>query len=278
MLSPEKKLAIIETVREVAKQEILPRFRALSDDAIDTKSGFDDLVTVADLAAEKAMTEHFQKMIPEALVVGEEAVAADAAVLNKLDSDELVIIIDPIDGTWNYANGLATFGVLIAASFQGETIFGLLYDVVNDDWIETSKGEGTWYVKPNHLRRRLQLSTTPSDPKLVGIYSPFLFKDLEQRKQAAMTQAQYARIISMRCSCHEYRTLLGNNIDFFITPKPNSWDHAAGLLAFQEAGGVVAMHDGSEYRPSVRTGMIVAARNEDVMRQVQQDFSWYRPL
>ncbi|SBS35204.1 Inositol-1-monophosphatase [Marinomonas aquimarina] len=278
MLSPEKKLAIIETVREVAKQEILPRFRALSEDAIDTKSGFDDLVTVADLAAENAMTEHFKKMIPEALVVGEEAVAADESVLKHLDSSALVIIIDPIDGTWNYANGLATFGVLIAASFQGETIFGLLYDVVNDDWIEASKGEGAWYVKPNHVRHQLQLSEAPSDENLVGIYSPFLFKDIEQRKQAAITQAQYARVLSMRCSCHEYRTLLGNNVDFFISPKPNSWDHAAGLLAFQEAGGMVAMLDGSVYRPSVRKGMIVAARNAQVMAKIQQDFAWYQPL
>lgn len=278
MLSPENKLAIIEVVRSVAKQEILPRFRTLSEDAIETKSGFDDLVTEADLAAEKAMTEQFQKLIPHALVVGEEAVAEDEAVLNKLDTDALVIIIDPIDGTWNYANGIAAFGVLIAVSFKGETLFGLLYDVVNDDWIEASKGEGAWYVKPNESRRRLLLSASPADEKLVGIYSPFLFKDLEQRKQAAMAQTRYARIMALRCSCHEYRTFLGNNIDFFISPKPNSWDHAAGILAIQESGGAVAMHDGSKYSPSIRKGMIVVARNERILRQVQQDFSWYQPL
>lgn len=278
MLSPENKLAIIEIVREVAKQEILPRFRKLSDDAIDTKSGFDDLVTVADLAAEKAMTERFRMMMPEALVVGEESVAGDESVLNGLDSDGLVIIVDPIDGTWNYANGVSNFGVLIAVSFQGETIFGLLYDVVNDDWIEASQGEGAWYVKPGYAPYKMILSEAPADAKLVGIYSPFLFKNLEQREQAALTQVQYARVISMRCSCHEYRTLLGNNVDFFISPKPHSWDHAAGILAFQEAGGMVAMLDGSKYRPSVRSGMIVAARNAKVLSQIQQDFAWYKPL
>lgn len=278
MLSPEKKRVIIETVREVSKQEILPRFRALTDDAIDTKSGFDDLVTIADVAAEKAMTDHFRKMIPEALVVGEEAVAANQAVLDYLDSDALVIIIDPIDGTWNYANGVSNFGVLIAVSLQGETVFGVLYDVVNDDWIEASKGEGAWYVKPEQAPRKLTLSEAPADTKYVGIFSPFLFKDLDQRKHAALAQAQYARVISMRCCCHEYRTMLGNNVDFFISPKPNAWDHAAGLLAFQEAGGVVAMHDGSDYRPSLRTGMIIAARNEAILKQIQQDFSWYQPL
>ncbi|CUB03372.1 inositol monophosphatase family protein [Marinomonas fungiae] len=278
MLSPEQKLVIIETVREVSKQEILPRFRALSEDLIDTKSGFDDLVTIADVAAEKAMTERFRKQIPAALIVGEEAVAANQAVLDSLDSESLVIIIDPIDGTWNYANGVSNFGVLIAAAYQGETVFGLLYDVINDDWIEASKGEGAWYVKLGKTPRRLKLSQAPADQKLVGIYSPFLFKDMAQRQQAAMTQVNYARVISMRCSCHEYRTMLGNSIDFFISPKPNSWDHAAGILAFQEAGGVVAMQDGSEYRPSIRTGMIIAARNLDVLRQIQQDFSWYQPL
>ena len=273
MLTPDQKDAVIEIVRNVAKQEILPRFRDLSSESVATKSGFDDLVTVADLAAEKAMTEQFNTLMPDALVVGEESVAADASVLDKLDSDKLVFVIDPIDGTWNYANGLPTFGVLIAVAYAGETIFGMLYDVMNDDWIEASKGEGAWFVRPDGTKRRLTIRTTVADDNLVGMFSPFLFKDEELRRHAALLQPKYARTIALRCCCHEYRTMVQGNVDFSISPKPNVWDHAAGILAYQEAGGVVRMMDGSDYRPTIRHGVIIAGRNEDVVEAIRKDFS-----
>lgn len=271
VLSREKKDAVIEIVRDVAKQEILPRFRLLSDDAISTKSGFDDLVTVADLAAEKAMTQRFQALCPEALIVGEESVAADESVLDKVDSPELVFIIDPIDGTWNFANGLSIFGVLIAVAYQGETIFGLLYDVVNDDWVEASKGEGAWFVRPGEEPHQYKIGDMPTDERLVGFFSPFLFKDPEQRLKAAHLQPKYARTIALRCCCHEYRTLLRGNVDFSVSPKSNAWDHAAGILAYQEAGGVVRMLDGQEYRPNIRKGVIVAARSVSVVEKICAD-------
>lgn len=272
MLSRQQRDALIEIVRQVASTEILPRFRELSSDNIATKSGFDDLVTIADLAAESAMTKRFAALLPEALIVGEEAVAADPKVLNKIDSDELVLIIDPIDGTWNYANGLPTFGVLVAAAYQGQTIFGLLYDVVNDDWVEASVGEGAWFVRPNGQSQRLNIRTQVADDDLVGMFSPFLFKDDALRHHAALLQPKYARTIALRCCCHEYRTMVQGNVDFSVSPKPNVWDHAAGILAYQEAGGVVQMIDGSAYRPSIREGVIVAGRNPDVVARVCKDF------
>nr|WP_239090177.1 inositol monophosphatase [Marinomonas ostreistagni] len=271
-MTRDQKNSLIEIVRNVAKQEILPRFRDLSSDNISTKSGFDDLVTVADLAAEKAMTEAFSVLLPDALIVGEESVAADASVLDKIDSDELVLIIDPIDGTWNYANGLPTFGVLIAAAYAGQTIFGLLYDVANDDWIEASQGEGTWFVRANGDARQITIRTEVADDNLVGMFSPFLFKDESLRRHAALLQPKYARTIALRCCCHEYRTMVQGNVDFSVSPKPNVWDHAAGILAYQEAGGKVEMLDGSDYRPTIREGVIIAGRNAEVIARIRADF------
>lgn len=271
MLSRETKDAVIEIIRDVAQAEILPRFRELSDDAISTKSGFDDLVTVADLAAEKAMTQRFQNLLPNAQIVGEESVAEDESVLDILDSQELVFIIDPIDGTWNFANGLSIFGVLIAVVYQGETIFGVLYDVVNDDWVEASKGEGAWFVRPGEGPSPYRIEEQPTDNKLVGFFSPFLFKNAEQRLKAADLQPKYARTIALRCCCHEYRTLLKGNVDFSVSPKTNAWDHAAGILAYQEAGGIVRMLDGRTYKPAIREGVIVAGRSSSVVEAICKD-------
>lgn len=272
MLTRKQKSEMIDIVRDVAKVEILSRFRRLSDDAVSFKTSFDDLVTEADVASEKALTQRFQTLLPQAVIIGEEAVSENESVLDQIDTDELVIIIDPIDGTWNFAHGLATFGVLIAAIYQGKTMYGLLYDPLNDDWIETSLGEGTWYVRPGQLPRRLMLNDQPVDAKLVGFFSPFLFETDTVRERVAIQQVSYARASSLRCCCHEYRTMVQNGVDFFVSPKPKVWDHAAGILAYQEAGGYVSMLDGSRYQPSIRKGVIIAGRTEAIKDRIIKDF------
>jgi hypothetical protein len=176
VLTRKQKSEMIEIVRDVAKAEILPRFRRLSDGAVSFKTSFDDLVTEADVASEKALTQRFQTLLPHAVIIGEEAVSEDESLLDQIDTNELVVIIDPIDGTWNFAHGLSTFGVLIAAIYQGETVYGLLYDPLNDDWIETSLGEGSWFVRPDQLPRRLMLSNQPVDSKLVGFFRLFCLR------------------------------------------------------------------------------------------------------
>lgn len=272
MLTRKQKSEMIEIVRDVAKAEILPRFRRLSDGAVSFKTSFDDLVTEADVASEKALTQRFQTLLPHAVIIGEEAVSEDESVLDQIDTDELVVIIDPIDGTWNFAHGLSTFGVLIAAIYQGKTVYGLLYDPLNDDWIETSLGEGSWFVRPDQLPRRLMLSNQPVDSKLVGFFSPFLFENSAVRERVAIQQVGYARSSNLRCCCHEYRTMVQNGVDFFISPKPKVWDHAAGILAYQESGGHVCMLDGSPYKPTVRKGVIVAGRTEAIQDRIMKDF------
>lgn len=92
---------ILETVRGTAKREIMPRFRALSETDISTKSAPDDLVTAADLAAEARITKRLKKAFPNTLIFGEEAVAANPSLCGQLADAELAIIIDPVDGTWN---------------------------------------------------------------------------------------------------------------------------------------------------------------------------------
>ena len=159
-LSPDLEEALIALVRRVAKSEILPRFRRLPDSDIRSKSAPDDLVTEADERAEAAMSAAVAQMMPEALVIGEEAVSADPTILAGLAEAERAVIIDPVDGTWNFAKGLATFGVVLAVAERGETVFGLLYDPVMDDWVMANRGGGTWYCRPDAAPRLapLQLS------------------------------------------------------------------------------------------------------------------------
>lgn len=95
----------VDIVRAAAKSEILPRFRRLRPEDVRVKSAPDDLVTEADLAAEDAISTALARDFPDVLILGEEAVASDPALLDRLPQAELAFVIDPVDGTWNFAAG-----------------------------------------------------------------------------------------------------------------------------------------------------------------------------
>ncbi|MCA3327493.1 MAG: inositol monophosphatase, partial [Roseomonas sp.] len=109
-------------LRAASRAEILPRFRRLGADAVRSKSGPLDLVTDADEAAERVITAGLHKLFPGCVVVGEEATASDPALLGRLADAELAFVVDPVDGTANFAAGVPLFGCMAAAIQRGEII------------------------------------------------------------------------------------------------------------------------------------------------------------
>ena len=132
-LSKAQRSSILNLVRRAARAEILPRFRNLESGEIDQKKSHQDLVTEADRAAERMIARGLLALFPNALIIGEENVADHPEVLDKVADAELAFTIDPVDGTWNYAHGLTTFGVIVSALRFGTPVFGLIYDPVMDD-------------------------------------------------------------------------------------------------------------------------------------------------
>jgi len=116
---------LIKAVRKIAAEEILPRFRSLVDGDIATKSRMDDLVTIADRETERRIGEVAEALLPGVTVVGEEAVSEDAKVRDAIDHSTC-LIVDPVDGTWNFANGLATFGFFFFFFMTRSGMIGLL--------------------------------------------------------------------------------------------------------------------------------------------------------
>ena len=270
-LSPAEEAALIELVRQASKTEILPRFRSLDATDIRAKSRSDDLVTVADTAAERVITEGVARILPDAQVVGEEAVSADASVLDRIEEPGRVVVIDPIDGTWNFAHGIAVFGVILAVIEAGETIFGLLYDPVFDDAVLARKGGGAWMRARSGSEQRLTLGPPGPMSEALGFVPLQLFPP-ELRPRIATATLNMARTHSLRCSCHEYRQLALGSSDFMLAAMLNVWDHAAGLLALGEAGGASVVSDGTAYRPGLRDGYLVAARRADAAESLRQRF------
>lgn len=271
-LTPETEAALVDIVRKVAAAEIVPRFRRLPSGDIRSKSAPDDLVTEADIRAEAAITEAVRALMPEAVVIGEEAVSEDPRILETLAAADCAVIIDPVDGTWNFAKGLATFGVILAVAEHGETVFGMLYDPIMDDWIWARRGGGTWFERPGEAPVQLRISGEVETEDATGFVPLFLYP-LEARKALAGAIPGFRRIWSVRCSCHEYRLMAQGHADFCLSASLNPWDHAAGALAVSEAGGAVGLLDGREYSAGITSGgTLVTAKSAATLLRIRETF------
>ena len=266
-ISKAQQTSLVNLVRRAAKTEILPRFRNLSAHQIATKSGPQDLVTEADEAAEAMIARGILHLFPNAVVIGEEAAAKDPGLRQTAAQAELAFIIDPVDGTWNFAHGVPLFGVILAATRFGKPIFGLLYDPMVDDWVIADDQSPTMIAGAGRAPRPTTVSAGGALADLSGVIH---FHLLPKDKQAALAPVlpEFLRTGSMRCSCHEYRILAQGGVDFCLSGVLNPWDHAAGVLLCQQAGGHVRMLDGSEYHIGTEQGYLLAAANAETWDRI----------
>ena len=263
--------AVVKAIREVAASEIMPRFRNLGAGDVESKSAFDDLVTVADRAAEAALTARIRDLLPGYAVVGEEAVAADPSVLDRVGGDR-VVVIDPIDGTWNFAHGLANFGVIVAVLEAGRTVWGCLYDPGFDDWIEAHRGQGAFFHRHGGARRLTVSGHDAPLDRLRGNVGEYLYPQACRAPLAGMIP-MFRRSVSQGSSLHEYRLLALGGSDFVLNGMLNVWDHAAGVLILEEAGGVARLLDGRDYEPTMREGRLLTTRTEAMWQALAEAFN-----
>lgn len=239
-------------IRHVAQKVVLPHYQNLQASDIQEKSP-GDLVTVADKLSEEMLSEKLGVLTPDAAIVGEEASAADPAVMDHL-ADNQAWIIDPIDGTGNFAAGKPPFGMIVALSQANETVAGWLYDPLADRMCYAAKGQGAYLNG-----ERLSVSDNPEGKPIAALATGFMKS--EQREQLlSAADGNYHIVDIPRCAAEQYpRLALGtNHISTFERSLP--WDHAAGILFLNEAGGKAARWNGDTYRPADRkTGLLGAS-------------------
>ena len=245
--------AVHAIMREAAERAILPRYRTLAKEHITAKAA-DDVVTVADHESEAILAERLSSLLPEAAIVGEEAASTDPALFDRL-SHALCWIIDPLDGTNNFAFGNAPFGVLVALAEAGETIAAWIYDPLNGRLCHAERGKGAW-IGDDPVQSR----ASGEEPPVAAI--SVIFMDPARREAVRAHIAPHYRLVDIpRCAAEQYpRIVLGQN-DVSIFERTLPWDHAAGVLFLNEAGGKAARPDGSPYRVAdhARPGLIGAA-------------------
>lgn len=276
MVFEQKIETIIELFEKVAIEEIFSKFRDLDSAEISSKESESDLVTVVDKRVENYLSESIQKLFPSALVIGEEMVSENPNLLKQIESEDLVFIIDPIDGTWNFANGIPLFGIMISVIIKGETVYGIIYDPINFDYIHAFKGGGSWVGGNLQMYREKQtVSNLDNIAKSIGFIPYYKFGDVyneDYRDRLLQTFSKFDRVMSFRCSAHEYRIMVTGGAHFNLTSNAKPWDHLAGSLILEEAGGVTKLLTGEKYNVSYIEGILLSANNEDIWQKLREEF------
>jgi len=258
---------------QAADAQIMPRFRALEENGgIREKTGALDLVTDADEQGEWMIRDFCAKAFPQALFVGEESVARDKALLGKIAGADLAIIVDPIDGTANFAWGLPLFGVMAAVVAKGETVAGLIYDPVGRDWHKALRGHGAWGESASGHTRDLRVAKPGPLSEMTGLSSWYLMPE-PQRARTVANLAKTKACFNYRCAAYEYRLIAEGLVHFSLQYKLMPWDHAAGVLIHGEAGGYSALLDGSPYAPTKHEGGIISAPDRESYELIKRELA-----
>ncbi len=249
--------SVLNLLLETSNKIILPKYKSLKDTDIKTKSNSNDLVTIADELAEQFLSNRLKKIIDNSLVIGEEAVFKDESILNKLNDNKPIWIIDPIDGTSNFVSGDDKFYIIIALVINNVTIMGWIHNPINSSTIWSSRGEGTW-LDDNRLK------IISKDKNLNNNKAAIYHKSLIDQKH----KFDYIRYNGS--AAHEYVSLVKNQIQISCFSRLLPWDHAAGILIHQEAGGYSALLDNSKYKPNCdRKNGILSAPNLEIWESVR---------
>ncbi|MET7610126.1 inositol monophosphatase family protein [Streptomyces seoulensis] len=253
-----------EAIRKAAATEILPRFRRLAEHEVDQKSGPHDLVTDADRLAERRLTEELSALLPGSVVVGEEAVHANPSSYDAVRGDAPVWIIDPVDGTRQFVHGNDGFCTLVALAHRGTVLASWTYAPVRDQFATAVRGKGAFldgerlFAGPPEPGRDLKVAVSHPD---------YTTEDQKRALRALWTDGVAPR--SCGSAGLEYLAIARGETDAVAFSWEAAWDHAAGLLLVEEAGGAHLTLTGEPFRITGGNALpFTAARDATTARRV----------
>ncbi|MFJ8938750.1 inositol monophosphatase family protein [Streptomyces sp. NPDC102365] len=251
-------------VREAAATEIMPRFRQLAAHEVDQKSGPHDLVTDADRKAEEYLTGVLGKLLPGSVVVGEEAVHADPATYEALQGDAPVWIVDPVDGTRQFVHGDPGFCTLVALARHGVVLASWTYAPVRDQLAVAVRGRGA------RLDGERLLAGAPAPGRDLEVATSHPDYTTDDQKRALLgLRTKGVRPRPCGSAGLEYLAVARGELDGVAFSWEAAWDHAAGLLLVEEAGGAHLTLAGEPFRiTGGNTLPFTAARDEATARRV----------
>ena len=240
VIDPSRVTAILE---EAGRTEVLPRFQALAEEDVRRKAS-GELVTVADEAAEAFIAKRLTDLLPGSQIVGEESVAADPRRMDLLKGRDFVWVIDPIDGTGNFAAGRPLFAVMVALVRDNDILGGWIHDPVSGETVHALKGEGCYSGSQRlSMRRNVPFQDLQGTLHAGRFSSPSMFEHINARRGLLRTQD------TLSSAGQEYLRMAKGDSDFSLFTKLMPWDHVPGAILLREAGGLARTLDGQNYRP-----------------------------
>ncbi len=204
-----------------------------------SKKGEIDLVTEADLASEKFIIEKIKSYYPQHSILAEES--GEAVLIGE---SKWKWIIDPLDGTTNFAHGYPCFCVTLAVEYKDEIVIGVTYDPTRDELFVAEKENGATLNN-----QKISVSETEElGNSLLVTGFPY---DISQREN--FTRHFNEMLLSSRAVRRDGSAAIDlayvacGRFDGFWEEGLNPWDVAAGVLLIEEAGGLVSYFDGSKY-------------------------------
>lgn len=254
-----------EAVRKAAAAEIMPRFRRLAAHEVDQKSGPHDLVTDADRLAEQYLTKVLGALLPGSVVVGEEAVHANPASYEAIQGDTPVWIVDPVDGTRQFVHGDPGFCTLVALARNGVLLASWTYAPARGQLATAQRGRGA-FLDGERLHAG---SPTPGRDLQVATSHPDYTTDEEKR---ALRCLWTDGVAPRPCGSAglEYLAVARGELDAVGFSWEAAWDHAAGLLLVEEAGGAHLTRADEPFRiTGGNTLPFTAARDAATARRIR---------
>ncbi len=254
---------MLEKIIEIAKEaggEIARFYKG--NFAIEFKTNKSDLVTAADKASEKKIIELIEKDFPEHNILTEER-----EFVNK--HSDYTWVIDPLDGTTNFAHGLPIFSVSIGVTRGNETLFGTVYDVTRDKVYYAEKGAGAF-----ENGKQLRVSSNGDlEQSLLVTGFPYNIRQNPmhaiERFNAFLFESRAVRRLGS--AALDFCYVASGIFDGFWEVSLNPWDICAGKLIVEEAGGKVTNFNGEEIdiysKPILATNGIV---HEKMVRILQR--------
>lgn len=269
MLAAGDSERVAELMRETAAAELLPRFRNLAREEVRQKRP-GDFVTVADVAAEQRLASGLAKILPGVPVVGEEAVEKEPGLVDLVGRPgESCWVVDPLDGTSNFAAGRDRFAMIVCLVHDANTVAGWILDVPNGRMAVAHKGQG---VALDGVAVHGKRPTQPPD----GLVGYRIRKEFDRQLSDAQ-RSKLGSLSTLSCAGREYIEILAGRFSYCLYRMTKPWDHAAGALMMQEAGGAALRFNGAPYRPADKIDSgIIAAPSAETVSEVRAIFEMVR--
>jgi fructose-1,6-bisphosphatase/inositol monophosphatase family enzyme len=251
-------------MRDVSASVVMPRFRKLTQDDVQQK-GPGDLVTIADREAETLLTSGLITLMPGSRVVGEEASSVDESLLATVGEPGNVWLVDPIDGTANFAAGREPFAIMVALVRDGVTMASWILNPVSNVFAVAERGSGAFL---DGVRVKAPTVARPADQ----LRGPSFSRHTPDTVRRGVEQARpsIGHIVpGHNCAGYEYPAVVLDEQQFVVFWRILPWDHAPGVLFVEEAGGVAWRLDGTPYDPADTSPGLLVAQNQHTWETVR---------